>query len=296
MTTVRSWWFAGRNSLLVTVIALGLVGCVPPASQPTIVETVTTVVTVSEVPPTQDPVLLQARQSVGPPAIEVVELTLDAARRVDYIRHQAPRGEGQEKAIEDTYEVLAFLQDAQGQLAEGVGDLPDDMLPGVVDSAEAMSQSAGGIADNVEEEVTAASAYIRVDAALEEVVAQWDQSGSRPEMEDSFSQLVGQAQEVLDAAQGLQPYPPDCPGLRDNRIRWAEVVVGRTEQLRLTAAEREGLKFDELVASFRPQPFGEDPLEADAATRPCWIEQSALPPAENTLTVRLEELEQSLTK
>lgn len=264
-------------------------GCVPAPTEPAAVQTVTTVVTVPGQTP--DPGIVQDRRTIGQPAVDVVELTLDAARRADFIRHQLPVGTPRRDAITDARETLTFLDDARSTLDQSVPALASDL---VADRATALSAAARDVAGDVAGELDRLDAYAGVETALEDIVATWSVSGTRPEIADRLADLVVTAESVVTQAQGLPVAPPDCPGPRDNRIRWAQVVAARTAELQALATAREGDRFDDLLAGFTDQPFGEDPVDADAATRPCWAEHSALDDVRPMMTGLLEDVEDAL--
>ncbi len=275
---------------LLAVLLVGLVaGCVPPvAPRPTAAAT-------SSAAPeeTADPALAAARVDVGAPAVRVVEHALDAARRIDFIRHEVPRGAARAAALADARAVVAELDSSIGTLEAAVIALPA-ALTDVRVSAGGLADRGRAIAREVTVELDAVEPYVQLDLDMELVVEAWTIRGSRSEFVDRLGALVADADAVVGRARRLRTPPQGCAGPRTNRIRWAEVVRTRTVALLQVAEAREGTTYDELRDRYSRAPVGEDRVAADAESRPCWAERTGLLTAPSELEGHLDALEAAL--
>lgn len=282
-------------ALIVLLVAL-LQGCVPPVPVPPVPtgppqeSSVPTVQASPSAGPAGHP---EVRALLGDPAIRVVELTLDLARRVDFVRYEVPRGPRQSEELARVEDLAVELNEAIASLWEGIRAV-DPQLSAIVSAATQLITEAERIEREVLTDVSALRPFVDFDIEMGNVVAVWSQRGSRPEFAARMTDLVGEAATLVEQARRLDPYPAGCVALRVNRIRWGQVVLRRTEELRDSAISGQGTLYDELRDRFGRAPVGEDPVAADSEARTCWARSTTLFGVPEVMTAHLQELDQAL--
>lgn len=196
-------------------------------------------------------VVARTREQVVEPAQALGTAAAEVAGRLESLI-DAPS----DLAITGVRDAVDGLDDARADVA-GVDlehDTEDvraaaDALEAAVDSALALGEAAARTADTVEQAHEA-------DARLGELVATWDEAGSRSELLARFDEVAEQA----DALAGeLRPDPPDpCPGPLEDRAVAAAFVAEATRDLHELVAQRDGLGFDERRAELAEAPYGRD--------------------------------------
>ncbi|MGI9017868.1 MAG: hypothetical protein ACR2HR_12315 [Euzebya sp.] len=281
------------------LVATGLASaCVPPVPPGPVAQTGTSQDTSQmqqgAATPPDNPVA-QARTDLAQPALAVAELTVDVARRVDFIRHEVPRGEAQRRALEQLDALSQNLVVAIDAL-ESVIALEDDpaVEPARLAATRLVTQ-ARSVGHAVDRDVMGLRPVLDFDAALDLVVDAWDARGTRSEIAQQLTQLVDTTQMLVGVARHLDSSPPGCPVLSTNRIRWAQIALRRTRQLQETAENRQGAVFDQLHDRFRRAPFGEDRAAADAEARACWARRTDLLQTQDTVADLLADLDSALS-
>ncbi|MEE8603225.1 hypothetical protein [Euzebya tangerina] len=334
MTTARSWSSPdrpdlpprGRGYLLLVVLAALAVGCVPTVDDQagdggadtntatSDTGTATTpgegvVVTVDSgsddsvtdsaagggVAPPDLGASTPTQQLLGPPIVELAEVTLDLARRADFLRHTVDRGQPQQDALAALVGVQARLDRAVLDLDDALAEAQSDAVP--VAAEDAMTQlmlEARDVAADVQRDVNELDPYIAFDASLENVVTAWAARGSRSDFETRLEELVVQSDGIAAVARRLPATPDGCTDLRTNRIRWATVVQERTVALRDVAVGGDGTAYDELRDRYDRAPYGEDRTVADAESRVCWLDRTTLPEVPTRVDALLTTIEQTL--
>lgn len=160
--------------------------------------------------------------------------------------------------------------DPVGSLREAVTDLEEareevaslDLVPATpdVEAAEAALDAARAGARRMAEAstvvATAADQASTADQALEDLVASWDEPGSR-------SELLARLDETALAADALAgdevgAPPEQCPGPVESRVAAADFVADATRQLRELVEARDGDAFDARRAELADAPLGHD--------------------------------------
>lgn len=300
-TTARSSSSAARSSRHV-VTALGLVlvltACVPPlpdeprAGRPPVASPAATAAPVAT--PGVDPVLVAARESVGGPAVDLAETTLDLARRVDFLRHEVPRGRAQQVQITDVRALARQVEPLAAALTAAVDGIDAAALPQVDAAARALLDEAAAVTAAVGTELDALEPFAAFDVESDAVVDGWTVRGSRSEFAARMDALAARAAALVPLAEQLPPSPPACPGTRENRLAWAQLIAQRTAALREVALAAAGTAYDELRAMWSPAPYGEDRAAADAESRACWAAHTPLLAVPDEVAARLADLEHAL--
>lgn len=195
--------------------------------------------------------ITQARAAVVTPAQDLGTAAAAVASRLDEVVARPD---------DDTVRAARAALDDLADARAGVDavDLDGD-TPDVRAAADAL-QEAGAAAGTVEDAATAvldaAELAARADDQLAELVAAWDQPGSR-------SQLIARLDEVAAAADalaadGVGVPSTDCPGPVEARTAAAAFVAEASRGLRELVVARDGLAFDERRAELAEAPFGVD--------------------------------------
>jgi hypothetical protein len=270
----------GRSAALLALLALLAVGCGEAAAPAE--------------PTGPDPERIRAaRETLGEPMLAVARAVLSAERALDAVRHEVPRGRDMAGAVDGLSHEAAALQEAAAAAEAAGTEVADEPEPvaeaaDVVATAAAAARSAAG---GLEQEAAALAGAAAHDVALDAAVDRWAEPGSQSQRRAALDALAGDLDAARTQAQGLQPVPEGCPGLAERRVRWTEVLAQRTRRLGETATSAGGSTFDELLASFRRDPYAEPRLRADAEDRGCWREHSEVVQAAAEIRELVERLE-----
>lgn len=259
------------------------VGCVPGIPEPEVTETTSA----------EAAAIAAAREGLAEPTQALAALTLDAARRVDFLRHEVARGPAMRQAAVDLAAVVAELDASAGALEAAVAEV-DPILEMTQEAATALVTEARGVSSAASAAVGDLLPVMDLDDRMAEVVEGWDDRGSRSEAAERLTALVAQAEEVLRQARRLSVPPAVCTGVRDNRLRWARELVERSERLRDLALAADGPGYDSLRAQYDAAPYGEDRAAADAESRSCWADRTGLLSVDAEVALRLAALEGAL--
>lgn len=277
-------------------LAVGLVlGCVPDAGDPVAPpsppeeQAVATASTDS----TERPALQAARQDLAGPVTGLAETTLDVARRVDFIRHDVDRGPAMRQAVADAAALMETLEEDATSLESAVAGMGGVLRP-TRDAVEGLVDYSRSVLADVRRETDALQPLLDLDDRMSAVIQRWDDRGSRSEAAEQLNALVVEAQAVHEQAALLRVPPSNCPGLQTNRVRWADLVLQRTADLRDAAVAADGPTYDRLLRGFRTAPYGEDRVAADGGSRGCWAANSDLPLVESAIEEHLTAIEDAL--
>lgn len=265
---------------LVLVLATG---CVPEIPVPEVTETTSA----------EAAAIAAARQVLAEPTQALAVVAIDAARRVDFLRHEVARGPTMRQAATELAEVAAAL-DERATALEGAVAQVDPSLSDARGAATALVLAGRRVAVAASDAVADLVPVMDLDDRMAAVVAAWDDRGSRSEAAERLTALVAQAEEVLGEARRLSVPPAACTGVRSNRLRWARELVSRSQQLRDLALAADGPAYDELRARFDAAPYGEDRAAADAESRSCWADRTGLPSVDAEVGAWLAALEAAL--
>jgi hypothetical protein len=221
------------------------------------------------------------------PMVLLAVAVVQAADTVDHVRHAAERGAPMREALPALDDAAATLLVAADDAEAVIGEI-DGLAEGTHDLvAHAAAQGRDAAAVVADE-----AAYLRdlaaADEALEAALAAWDDPDAAAAQTQRLLRLVRDV-EALDVV------PPGCPRLRDNRVRWAQLVAERTQRLGEVAAEGTVARHAELRDAYLRLPFGEDRDDADAADRACWWEHSSVARHAELVEVWMAEFERALS-
>lgn len=293
-TIARSWWCGvpreGRwsrpaeRATLAIFVALLTVGCVPEIPEPVVTSTTSPEVAAIEA----------ARDVLAEPTTALAAVAVDAARRVDFIRHEVARGPAMRQATMDLSDVVTQLEEQATALEVAVAAVDGSLGP-TRDAASTLVAEGRTVAETVSAEIDALQPVLDIDDRMAEVVGAWDdRGGSRSEAPQRLTALVAQAEDVLREARRLSLRPAACSGVRGNRLRWARLLLSRSEHLRDLAVAADGPAYDTLRARFDVAPYGEDRVAADAESRACWADRSGLLAVEGEVRTHVAAIEQAL--
>jgi hypothetical protein len=238
-----------------------------------------------------------AREALGDPMLRLAGALIRAAELVDALRHEIPRGEGMGRAVEGADSEVERLRDAADEADAAAADNLE-VGGAVTRAAEILAVAAEegrAAADAFAEEAAMLAALAAIDVELDAAVGEWDAPGAVAERRDSLLARVEAVRGLAAAAEAIEPSPLACTRLRDNRVRWAELVAERTQRLADAATPAGGATYDELRDAFRRSPFGEQRGQADAFDADCWQAASPLALAATGIHDRVEDLEDALS-
>lgn len=268
--------------LVVVLVALSLAtACAQPASSDA-----------ADPQPESTNSLLAAQTALPDPTISLAEALVQTQRRLDEIRHEVPRGEPTKIALASFTAQIGELR-GRAALADTVVNKLDEDDPLVRQAARVVRdllKLAETVAVAAEREATAYTRLTDLDLAMDRIVAGWDGPGSQNQRRADLAALAAEADDLAAEADDQTPAPEACSALRDHRVRWAQLLAERSTMLAQTATSTGGAAYDELRDRFRPQPYGQDRLTADAADRACWSEHSPVAPATTQARAAIEQL------
>lgn len=195
--------------------------------------------------------VIETRELVVGPAQDLGTAAATVASRLDDVV---------ERPGEDT---VAALREAVTELEEAREDVEqlelDPTTPDVRAAADALDDAMAGarrMAEAGTVVATAADQASTAEQSLDELVATWDEPGSR-------SELLARLDETALAADALATdevgAPPEgCPGPVEARVEAASSVADATRELRELVEARDGEAFDARRAELSDAPFGHD--------------------------------------
>lgn len=233
-----------------------------------------------------------AREALGQPMVALADALLTATAAVDQARHEAPRGDEAVAAAAGLGEPLDALRqaavaaDASARALEG-----EDRIDRAADLVVTLAAAGVRAADAGAAQAAALRRLGEFDARMDDAVRSWETPGSQSERRAALGQLAVELEALAGQTAAEQPVPAGCPELRDARERWARLLAERSRALQEVARGATGEVYDARLAEFTAEPYGEDRLAADAATRPCWAEQSELARTAASVTTEVQALE-----
>lgn len=265
------------TALRVALVALLLMGCT--MREPAVV------------PTDSSGAVLESRELLGDPMVELATEVIGLSDALDAARHQQPRGAEMKDALDGVAERTVAVEAAADAAERAAEQAP------VEEAAEVVLQAAQDARDAVEathNELEYLNDVADIDTRLDRAVTAWDAPGSQSEIR---RRLLNRAEDIAvqrRAARALDPVPSACTQLRENRLSWARTVRVRTLELQVLANSAGGRNFDELRAAYRRLPFGAEPRTADREDRECWREASDVAQAAAELRAAVDELEDVL--
>ena len=264
--------------LAAAVLGVLLVSCTP-AAEP------------APEPPGANPVL-ESRELLGEPMVELAEAAISLSEKLDSARHEVVRGDAMRSALREVETSIGATRDAAAAAADAAEDAPVAAAAAIVKEA---ATQAGAAADAARREVRFLKRAQAVDARLLDAAAQWDRPGSQSEIRARLAAVADDVAAVRRRARRLKPVPALCSQMKRNRIQWSSTVRQRTQRLEEQANSAGGSTFDELRDAFRRLPLGVEPRTADQDGRKCWERRSAVATAAGDLRAAVGALEASLS-
>lgn len=202
--------------------------------------------------------IVTARERVVEPAQALGTAAAAAATRLDQLIAEpgAPTAEAAREVLDD----LADARDRVEELELGT-DTEDvrraaEALGAAVDAADTLAVSVREVVGAVEETTA-------LDARLAELVASWDEPGSRSQLLARFDEVAVEADDLADTAA-----PEECAAPVETRTAAAAFVAEATRELRDLVDRRDGNAFDARRAELDEAPWGRmddgEPRELDA--------------------------------
>lgn len=235
--------------------------------------------------------VLESRAALGQPMVDLGESVIALADDLAVARYEVPRGAAMQEAVREARDTVEAAREAADAAEAATEDAP------VAEAARIVADAVQRARDAVDaggDEVAYLRSASRVDAALLEVVQQWDERGSQSEIRSRLQAAAEDAGRLRRTARRLQPAPDRCRVMKRNRVGWAATVRTRTQRLQEQANSAGGGTFDELRAAYRRLPFGVEPRTADQQERQCWRDSSAVWTAAQDVRAAVEELEAAL--
>ena len=267
---MRAAWF-------LVAVALLLAGCTkpPPDDVPT--------------GPSED--VLESRELLGQPMVDLATAVIALSDLVDATRHKAPRGTQMRDQVRAIAKAVKKVDAAADTAERSAADAPVSDAAQIVESAaKAARAAAKGAA--AEEDFLADVAAI--DIALLGAATVWDEPGSQSEIRLRLDELAKDVEKQRKPIRALQPRPPACTAMKANRVEWLRTVRSRTLKLAQYADGSGGSTYDDLRSAYRRLPFGVEPRTADATDLQCWRSKSAVAKGAEAARKAVDDLEAAL--
>lgn len=237
------------------------------------------------------------RAAVGGPAVELGRASEGVHTVVRALRLEPPRDPPARLAA-----VASAREESLPELEQAIDAGAATELPGdgpVAAAARAAWDRAIEAARDVAAAATAeaelAARIAAADATLEELVAAWDQPGSRREQLEVLAATAEQAEALAADLETLEASPA-CLGDLQARHDAAQFVAEATRELRGHVAAHRGNEFDRLRAELEEDPYGVGhPLaEVGSGAEACWDADSGVAQGTSRLVDALGALEEAL--
>lgn len=200
----------------------------------------------------------ETRDLVVEPAQALGTAAADVASRLDHAVEQPT-----EATVEALRAAVTELEQARTQ----VEDLDlEPATPDVVAADAALDDAMAGARNMAEAATvvaTAADQASTADEALAELVASWDEPGSRSELLARLDETALAADAL--ATDGVGTPPEDCRGPLASREEAAVFVASSSRELRSLVEARDGIAFDERREELAADPWGQREADQGAA-------------------------------
>lgn len=276
-------------SLVAVVIAL--VAACSPASEPSAPAT-------SAEADERIATVLELRTTLGPAAGSLGSASATVVEQLESLHAALPAEPDERRTAVDALvtgpltgleEALAGLGpelagDATGPDAEAVRAALTDART----SGEALTRAAA-------DDLAVVDRLAGADAQLANLVAAWDEPGSRDEQLQRLAEVAGDAEALASELTALED-APDCLGRVDRRVEAAETVATSTTELRSLVESRSGEEFDARRAELAQDPFGvgADLVDLDRDEVECWRDEGPVADSARDVADALEALEAAL--
>lgn len=238
-----------------------------------------------------------AAEMVGSSVLEVVELVRlgrqePAASDPDGVPdEQRSRAVA---AVRDEADRLATILDDHEPAMIAPVDRDGEVLLAAADEAwTAVVAAARGVVAAARAEADLLGTFFDAEQAMAEVVAGWDEPGSRSQQRERFGELVQRARGTVTALEAARD-APGCSGALRARLDAAQLVSERTQELATHVERGQGAGFDEARARFAQDPWHDRLAQADDQDAACWQEASPVVVAAQEVEARLDRLVEAL--
>lgn len=222
-----------RAALATLVCAMALAACT--SSPP------------DDAPPTERvQAIEQARSDVGEPAEALGTAVAALATRVDAAAAMPDAARVQ--AVLDATAELRAAHDTAASV-ELAGEVPD-----VIAAAEAWQAgvtAAATMEETATEVATVLAQVVEVDAQLADIVAGWNERGSRSEVITRFEEAAATADDIA-----ARTGPPTCRDPMQTRVAAAAFIAEASRDLAELVQARDGTGLDERRAELAEAPYG----------------------------------------
>lgn len=196
----------------------------------------------------------QAREAVEEPAVALGTAALTLTERVE--RLATIGADDLEAALDSVDEASADLRDAATDASEvefdrSTSDTAEAAAALQVAAAGGEEAAAGG--DTL---VAVIARAAEIDERLAELVAGWEERGSRRELTDHFADLAEQADQLADEVEE-EATDQACSAVLELRVRAARSVAAGTRELRELVAAYRGNEYDVRQPELLADPYGE---------------------------------------
>jgi hypothetical protein len=212
--------------------------------------------------------ILAAREALGPVAADLGSAALTLGERFDAARERpaAPPVEGLRAAASD----LADASRAAARV-DAPGDAPD--VRAAMAALERAANRGAALATRGTEAAALLDEVMAIDARLVELVATWDEPGSRSQQIERFATTAAEATALADelaARRDEEDGDDGCPAVFEVRETAARNVAAASEEFRDLVANRAGTTFDERRSELSQDPYGVgDELVASLSSTQC---------------------------
>ena len=235
--------------------------------------------------------MLESREALGDPMLQVAETTLTLSNSIDAARHESPRGEEMKEVLEQLPAMRQAVREAAAAAAAAAEDAPIESAAAIVSDA---ADRASRAADAAGGEIAFLRQIAEIDTALLDAAAEWDRPGSQSEIRLRLDALARKVARLKGPLAKAQPDPRRCTAMKRNRGDWIATVRTRTEALQAQANSAGGATFDRLRGSYRSLPFAVEPRTADKADRQCWTDASEVARAAAEMRKAVDALREDL--
>ncbi len=191
----------------------------------------------------------ETRDAVVEPAQALGTAAAEVASRLDHTVEQptAATVEALRAAVTDLEQARTEVEELDLEPTTPDVVAADAALDDAMAGARSMAEAATVVA-------TAADQASTADQALAELVATWDEPGSRSELLARLDETALAADAL--ATDGVGTPPEDCSGPLAARVDAAAFVAESSRELRALVEARDGLAFDERRAELATDPLG----------------------------------------
>lgn len=236
--------------------------------------------------------VLDSRDALGRPMVALAEAAIALSEGIDTARHKTSRGERMKRQVDALPALQRDVRSAASDASQAAEQAPVEQAATIVRraarQAERAAEAAGG-------EIGYLQRISRLDAALLDAAATWDEPGSQSEIRARLDALARDVGRLRADVRATPPRPKRCTVMNRNRLEWIDTVQERTRELQAQANSAGGGTFDRLRSSYRALPFAVEPRTADRQDRDCWTDRSAVAGVAPAMRDAVDRLEKALS-